>query len=82
MPRELWETVVDLVSALEPAHLAYSGLLLTDATLDLPVDCVFVETNAGFQIRVDAPHARTTAGIERKPTHLRLHLEKRLYEPQ
>lgn len=82
MTRELWETVVDLMEALEPQRAALAGLVVTRAALDLPVECVFVETKVGFQIRVDAPAVRIVSGLGRKPTNLRMTVERRPHEPQ
>jgi hypothetical protein len=72
MTRELWETVVDLVSALDVPQLGQLGLYLTQARLELPVEVSVIQTAIGFQLAVGAPQFRWSEGIQRRSGRLRV----------
>ncbi len=71
MTRQLWETIADLIDAVDSDALRDLDLALSEVHFDLPVECLFVRTNVGFQLLVDAPAQRVVAGIGRRPVHLR-----------
>lgn len=80
MTRELWETVVDLVGALDVPQLGQLGLYLTRATLELPVEVTVIQTVVGFQLAIGAPQFRWSEGIQRRSGRLRLEVGARADE--
>ena len=70
MKREFWQTVTELVEALQVPGSTRLGLKVTSMTIDLPVEMVIVQTEVGFQLLIDALHYRWDAGLRPQPAKL------------
>lgn len=80
MQRELWETIVDMVSGLESPQFERLGLRITGATIDLPLELALVRTRVGFLILAGAPQSRWQSDMQRRPGRLRLTVEEHQHE--
>lgn len=76
MRRELGDTLAALVAALTPS--VASGLVVTEAEVDVPLEVAAGLENGRLVFYADAPHSRWQAGFL-PPTHLS-HLRVALVE--
>ena len=67
MRRELGDTLIALVAALTPS--VASGLVVTAAELDVPLEVASHVENGRLVFYADAPHSRWQTGFL-PPTHL------------
>lgn len=56
--RELWETIVDVLTAVGAPPVVQRGLTVQSIEIDLPVEIVAQITPIGFRLLVDAPNWR------------------------
>ena len=71
MRRALWETIVDVVSALQPPDDAEGILRVTDVEVDMPIEIALAMSPSGFEVLADAPRTRWSDGIREPRSRLR-----------
>ncbi len=76
MQRELWQTLVDMMTAINPQIAGEYGMIIQDVTLDLPVEIVVHRTEQAFYLMVDLPQWRWENGIHLEPGRMRVRLQE------
>ena len=70
MQRPLWQTLVDVIGSVSPD--AGSGIRVTHAHLDLPIEVRFVRTASGYDFLADLPRWRWRTAFDRRSGRLKL----------
>jgi len=76
MRRPLWETIVELVEALQPAGRQATGVRVTSVALDVPVDAALAVGASGPVLMLDLPRTRVQTSFDSRPSHLTIRLEE------
>jgi len=76
MRRELWETLVDIMTAINPDELAAIDLRVNDVFLDLPVEVSVHHSEEHFRLFIDLPQWRWQGGYNLKPGRLIVRLQE------
>jgi hypothetical protein len=80
MRRELWETLVDLMSAIHPDELADYDLRVNDVFLDLPIEVTVRHSENSFRLFVDLPQWRWQGGYQMQPGRMIVRLQEERYD--
>lgn len=74
--RELWETLVDVLTAVGSQPAVQRGLVVESVEVDVPVEVVARLTTVGFRLLVDAPQWRWEDGFPLRSGRLIVTLQK------
>ena len=76
MPRQLWETMVELAHALTPAGDPARYIRVTGLDLDLPLEIQLVPIERGKGLVAELPRWRVPTGFDPPRSRLRLRFQE------
>lgn len=76
MPRELWETLLELVDAVRPDTEMQGLIHITGLTLDLPVEIGMRRNSRDVVILADLPRWRWKTDFDQQPGRMRVSFMK------
>lgn len=72
MRRELWETMVELLEALQTPEASKQGLRINRVLLDLPIELQVLQAESGMQLFADLPRWRWVGGLDAPVGRMRI----------